>query len=52
MIAEEILNLSMLGMGPNASQEGSRPIDLKELGLDRSGGVPVDGGTARKERRF
>ena len=39
MIAEEILNLSMLGMGPERfSQEGSRPIDLKELGLDRSGG--------------
>jgi len=45
MIAEEILNLSMLGMGPERfGQEGSRPINLKELNLSQkiSGNLPME----------
>lgn len=45
MIAEEILNLSMLGMGPERyGQEGSRPINLRELKLSDkiSGTLPMD----------
>lgn len=45
MIAEEILNLSMLGMGPERyGQEGSRPINLKDLNLSEkaTGNLPMD----------
>ncbi len=45
MIAEEILNLSMLGMGPERyGQEGSRPIDLSALNLGSrgAGSLPME----------
>ena len=45
MIAEEILNLSMLGMGPERYvQEGSRPINLKDLNLSEkaTGNLPME----------
>jgi hypothetical protein len=44
MIADEILNLSMLGMGPDAlGASGSQPLRAEDLNLDvkRAGRIPL-----------